>query len=86
MNIKPRTQRSGTWAAFERRYKPLTRELNENFYTLGPDQDIRNLWTVVADGDGLYICPGHRVVDRFGFLLTTVPWDDQEELNTPYVY
>lgn len=81
-----RTKRSGTFASFERRYQPVDPQLNENFRDIPTDLDIRLLWTVVDEDGVLYICPGRRFVNRFGFIIATIPWDDQEEKNTPYVY
>ena len=42
-------------------------------------QEPNRIWTY-ADGDdgGTYICDGYHVVNRIGYFVTTVPYDDKQ--------
>lgn len=35
-----------------------------------------NVWTIIDSKNGLYATPGWHYVNRFGYLLTTVPWKE----------
>ena len=92
-----RTKRSGSYNAFARRYNPLPSGsradgtiLHDDFRNM-PVEHLRaleenRLWTVVDEDNVLYLCPGRRFVNRFGYVITEHPYDEQEEKNTPYVY
>jgi hypothetical protein len=42
-------------------------------------QDPKTIWTY-SDGDdgGTYICDGYHIVNRIGYFVTTVPYDDKQ--------
>ena len=72
-------------------YKPLPNYIDDNasfdghmFETYGDElefikaQDSNRIWTY-ADGDegGLYISSGWHVVNRIGYFITAVPFDEK---------
>ncbi len=36
-----------------------------------------NIWTLI-DAEGLWIIPGYRFVDRLGYFITEIPWEDED--------
>jgi len=82
---------------WEEKYKPITNHLDDNaslggvmFETYGEElefvraQTNKNIWTY-QDGDegSLIITSGFRLIDRIGYVITEVPWEEYEvvELN-----
>lgn len=40
-------------------------------------QDANHIWTIVeGDNDTMFFCKGFRFVNRLGFFITEVPWDE----------
>lgn len=35
-----------------------------------------HIWTLI-NAEGLWILPGYRFVDRLGYFVTDIPWEDQ---------
>lgn len=35
------------------------------------------IWTLI-DAEGLWIIPGYRFVDRLGYFITEIPWEDED--------
>ncbi|MFA5952476.1 MAG: hypothetical protein WC807_19590 [Hyphomicrobium sp.] len=82
--------------AFFERFRPRPNHLNGNasfdgllFETFGTElafvraQDPRSIWTVLTDDGGeLAVVSGYHFVNRLGYLITTVP---VEEDQTYYV-
>lgn len=66
--------------AFEDEFKPLPSpggEAGSHIWEYDEVQreTLQQVWTIVEGQDGgLYAEPGFRVVDRFGYLVTEVPW------------
>lgn len=89
-----RTTNNGPFHAFERRYNPLPARhhdiLWDDFRNIPPEHlaavDEKRFWTVLGVEGKLLIAPGKWFVDRFGYIITERPYDEQEERNTPYVY
>lgn len=84
-----RLKRSGTFAAFERRYNPDP-TLFDDFRNLPAAHkqaaEKNRFWTVTDDDGTLFVNPGVRYVNRLGYMITERPYDEQETRNTPYVY
>lgn len=84
-------KRAGTYATFDRRYKPillddgsLMRDWRDPKVLVA---DPRFIWTVVEGDTGtLYLVPGFASVNYIGRVLCEVPWPDEEELAPGYVY
>ncbi|HEY1087008.1 MAG TPA: hypothetical protein VGE37_04910 [Archangium sp.] len=38
------------------------------------------MWTLVEEAGAELIIPGLKTVNRSGFLITTVPWSDADEV------
>jgi hypothetical protein len=83
------------------KYKPVRNHLVDDapmdgamFETFPPESDYvweqhqkdpRRVWTEV-DCDGvLYIIPGWHFVNRFGYYITEIPWEDGEQGNLEFV-
>lgn len=80
-----------TYEQFEEQYKPIKNPLVEDspyngcmFETYGVElahvreQDIKNIWTLIeGENDNWYIIPGYSIVDRFGYFICEVPWEDE---------
>jgi hypothetical protein len=47
-------------------------------------QNPHNIWTMVNVGDESYIVPGFRWIDRENYLISTVPFTD-ENLHDEYL-
>ena len=85
---------SGDWQTkYDRwhdRFKPVGHPTEGegvyHFQTNGDDQKFvqainhHHVWSVV-DGDdgGMYLCPGFRLVNLVLYVVTLVPWTDEEE-------
>lgn len=46
-------------------------------------QGIKHIWTIIQDGNNLYITPGMHLVNRINYLVTKIPWED---INKTYKY
>jgi hypothetical protein len=47
-------------------------------------QDPRTIWTLVDGNDGnLYVVSGYRIVNRIGYLISTVPFSDGADIEVP---
>ena len=89
VTVKPRT-RAGSWAVFDRRYKPVT-DADDAILRLWNDPQIKTadpslVWTVVDCDGRLYVVPGIATVNYFARILCSVPWNDSEVNNTGYIY
>lgn len=42
-------------------------------------QPNERVWTIIDEGDELYIIAGFHYVNRFGYLVTDEKWNDQNE-------
>jgi hypothetical protein len=78
--------RTSTWAAFERRFEPITRPSGTLLWELdelpcfGPI-DPREWWTVLDCDGRLYLAAGFHFVNRFAYVRCEVPWTDADELR-----
>jgi hypothetical protein len=77
-------------------YKPIENPFYEDyiaFETFGEELEfVRNqksecIWTIIeGDSDDLYIVNGIHIVNRFGYYITEVPWQEKDgEFCVPYV-
>lgn len=91
--VVPQRKRTGSWDTFERRYRPIDAP-GEQGYCLRdwhqlpkPKPEPNFIWTVCdCGGRDLILCPGYCVVNRVGYVVCEVPWDDSEFSNTGYRY
>ena len=83
-----------TWEEWEEQYKPETNTLVREapmdgymFETYGEEfkyvtsrckDNAYQLWTVIDSGDKLYLSMGYHVVNRLGYILTEVPWTEEQ--------
>lgn len=84
-----RTKRCGSWPVFERRFQPMEAPSHPLLWEradLPADLDHREWWTVLDCDGRLYVTPGFRFVNRFAFIRCAVPWSDEDETNTDYLY
>ena len=70
------------WSEWEEKYKPTT-ETMFDFYSDISDvvPSVNHVWTVVDNNPNsvyLDVLPGHRLFNRLGFFVTTVPWKDKD--------
>ena len=81
-----------TYDEFIDTYKPVTNHLDDNaafdgwmFETYGVENDYVNtinktdacrVWTII-DSEGLAIIAGKHWVNRIGYLITEIPWEDE---------
>jgi hypothetical protein len=50
-------------------------------------QDPRTIWTLVDGDDGnLYVVSGYRIVNRIGYLISTVPFPDDADIEVPILF
>jgi hypothetical protein len=66
-----------TWDEWEDTYKPTTDSEYGNLSEIALETPHHNIWTVV-DGDGIYmnIISGIHIINRLGYFVTEVPWED----------
>jgi hypothetical protein len=66
-----------TWTEWEETYKPTTDFEYGDLSEIDGDVDQHHIWTVV-DGDGIYmnIVSGIHIINRLGYFVTEVPWED----------
>ena len=92
-----RLTRNGTYDTFDRRYNPLPSGADEDGTVMWDDfrripadhlaaVDENRFWTVLDVDGKLLVAPGKWFVDRFGYIITERPYDEQEQRNTAYVY
>jgi len=76
---------------FEEIYKPIKNPFVQDssyngcmFETYGVElahvreQDIKNIWTLVdSENDNWFIIPGYSIVNRFGYFICQLPWEDE---------
>ena len=73
--------RAGSWAVFERRFKPEIREDGSLIWDNSeiPRPIVGRHWWTVLDCDGkLYVSAGFHFVNRIGYIRTELPWDDAD--------
>lgn len=82
--------RRSDWDLFFNKYKPIEHYKESNFYmyeTYGEEyelvqQHIKNydencIWTLINGSNSkMYAIPGWHFVNRLGYLLTTVPFEE----------
>jgi hypothetical protein len=83
-------KRAGTYATFERRYKPIALAdgtvLREK-QAMPEGVDWQRVWTVVdCDNGKQYLCPGLHLVNRVGYVLCGVSFPMEECTSPGYVY
>ena len=67
---------------FEKKYDPLPNPKDGNMFWSLEDinfskTDTSKVWTLVeGDDDTIYASPGYRFVNRIGYAVTRLPWDD----------
>lgn len=75
---------------FENKYQPLNNLLVKDapfgekmFETYGPELDYvkdninkNTVWTILDCDGELYISAGYHIVNRIGYLITEIPWED----------
>ena len=87
-----------SWREWERTYQPLQNPDNEDtgfwgkmFETYGEDESYvmsepnKHVWTLVDHNPNsvyLDLIPGYHLVDRLGYFISNVPWEDEELVVT----
>lgn len=80
--------RSMTEDEFDEEFKPVTFEHEFGIeapqggvtwveFEVAKQYPVERVWTVVDTEDGEYALPGFRVVNRFMYVVTQVPWPDE---------
>lgn len=75
------------WSAWENKFKPIKNHLSEYkdevlFETYGDEVDFvanydnKYVWTRLQGDMSDLICAGYHYVNRLGYYITEVPWDD----------
>jgi hypothetical protein len=81
-----------TFEIFEETYKPQKNPFVQNssydgcmFETYGVElahvreQNIKNIWTLIeGENENWYIIPGFHIVNKFGYFICEVPWENEE--------
>jgi hypothetical protein len=82
------------WELFLDRHRPIKNHLDESaaqdglmFETFGAEwefvksQDCHRVFTLVEGdtGPGMYACSGFHIVNRQGYFVVEVPWNDGNE-------
>lgn len=85
-------KRAMNYFVWERKFKPVERENTSNgnpilYETYGPElREVQaqfetkpnTVWTVVDCDGKLYISPGFHFVNRIAYVITTIPWVDEQ--------
>lgn len=83
------------WEMFYNKYKPILNHLDDNasfdgfmFETFDDEiayveelrlSDPKRVWTII-EGDGvMVVSAGYHIVNRLGYIITEVHWDDENE-------
>lgn len=81
-------QVSLTWEEFEEQFKPIPNHFHENdtalhFETYGEEDEFvrtfieqNRVWTYTDVGSGTVISEGYHWVNRLGYFVTEVPWEE----------
>jgi hypothetical protein len=82
-----------TWEEWEEKYQPEYNQIlgagaapldGYMYETYGQELDyvkarpIRTIWTILDTDGELYLSMGYHYVNRFGYVITEVPWTDDE--------
>lgn len=85
-----------TYEDWLEKYRPITNPHYEApfdglmFETFGKELDHvhrvrenskRSVWTLVEENGHSYIIPGYHHINRLGYFITEVTWDDDPELS-----
>ena len=76
------------WSAWEEKFKPIQNQLSEYkdevlFETFGKEvefvanYDNKYVWTRLQGDMSDLICAGYHYVNRLGYYITEVPWEDE---------
>jgi hypothetical protein len=51
-------------------------------------QDPRSIWTLVdgGDDDNQYVISGYHLVNRIGYLISTVPFPEDADIEVPILF
>jgi hypothetical protein len=67
---------------FCKKFKPLSEEeslveddYDKAFY-FAKEKGFEYVWTVIEGDKNWYLCPGYHIVNRMGYVLTSVPWKE----------
>ena len=79
-----------TETEFEVMFHPRMNDENYWEFDEVKDMDYRVVWTVVETGDpdneSLYALPGFHIVNRLGYLVSDVAWDDEADGDVEAVW
>lgn len=89
MTIKPVIEYQG-WNQWDSKYRPIKNHLvrdpdQQMFETYGEElefvqaQDPRYIWTYLQGDMSDLICAGYHFVNRLGYYISSVPWEDEDE-------
>lgn len=78
------------WSAFEEKYRPIKNKFSKDpdevmFETYGEElefvkaQDPKYIWTYLQGDMSDLICAGYHFVNRIGYHISEVPWEDEDE-------
>jgi len=83
-----------TWEEFEEKYQPITNHLVKDapydgfmFETYGEElefvkqADPLTIWTVMEGDEDLFVGNGWHFVNRFGYILTKIPFNDEDQIE-----
>lgn len=79
-----------TWSQFEEQYKPIKNHFRKDpdetmFETYGEEvefvtkADNKYVWTWLQGDMSDIICAGYHYVNRLGYYITEVPWEDDND-------
>ncbi len=80
--------RTGSWNTFERRFKPRVDADGSLLVDLLPPDGVHpnSVWTITEVDGRLYVNAGFRFFNRCGFVISEVPWTDDDTRQPPYRY
>ncbi len=83
-----------TYEQWEEKYKPVKNHLCDApfdgfmFETYDEELDFvrefgaKHIWTLLdGDGNSLFIANGWHMVNRFGYFITEIPWEDGDSFD-----
>lgn len=86
--LDKRKGRPADFDYFTEHFKPIDNPTEENyiFETYGEEYEKvlqwgkqksdNYVWTIIDSNNGLYLVPGWHYIDRFAYILTTIPWKE----------
>ena len=69
---------------FDRKYKPIPNQTDYglvwDYDQIPKDTPLNRVWSITEDGEtgNEWLSPGYCIVNNMGYIITEVPWEDED--------